>query len=102
MAFKRGLGQWLGQHVSRLLLGVDSLERERSILPARVLHEVEVLGVDVLGPGAHPRNLSNRQRTIVILEGFTIWTTGPAGTMSKPNFCFFSFNMCVGEHLETL
>ncbi len=51
------------------MLSINPFEGEGSILAAGVLHKVEVLGVDVLGPGAHLRNRSNRQSTIVVLKG---------------------------------
>ena len=44
----------LGEHVGWLGLRVDSLEAEWSPFTACVLHEMEVLVVDVLGPGSHP------------------------------------------------
>ena len=59
----------LGEHVGWLGLRVDSLEAEWSPFAASVLHEMEVLVVDVLGPGTHPGNRSNRQRAVVVLEG---------------------------------
>ena len=47
-------GQRLGEHVRWLQLRVNSFEFKRSVVPASVLHKVEVLVVDVLSPGAYP------------------------------------------------
>ena len=69
---KKFHGQRLSQKISRLVLRVNLGELEGGIIPAGVLHKVEVLVVDVLGPGSHLRNLSNRQRTIVVLECFAV------------------------------
>ena len=50
--------QRLGQHVSWLLLGVNLLKGEGSIIPRSALQEVEALEVDVLGSGMHLGNPS--------------------------------------------
>ena len=96
MLLKRIEGQWLSENIGRLLLRVNPTEREGGILPAGVLQEVEVLVVDVLSSRAHPRELSNRQRTIVILECFAMdnWTLGKDG---EPEFLHLVQNVLMGN-----
>ena len=64
--------QWLGQHVCWLLLGVNLLKGEGSIIPRRVLQEVEVLEVDVLGSGTHLGDFSDSKSPIVVLKSLAM------------------------------
>ena len=60
--------QRLGEHVSRLLLGVDLVEGEGSPLSLRPMQPMEILHIDVLGARTGLGELGNGQGTIVVFK----------------------------------
>ncbi len=60
--------QRLGEHVRRLLLGVDLVEGEGSPLSLRPMQPMEVFHIDVLGARTGLGELGNGQGTIVVFK----------------------------------
>ena len=60
--------QRLGEHVRRLLLGVDLVEGEGSPLSLRPMQPMEVFHIDVLGARTGLGELGNGQCTIVVFK----------------------------------
>ena len=55
------LWRWegLGEHVGWLLVCSNVMEAVRGAFALRVMHELEILGIDVVDPGASLRELGN-------------------------------------------
>jgi hypothetical protein len=64
------LWRWegLGEHVGWLLVCSNVMEAVRGAFALRVMQELEIFGIDVLGPGASLRELGNGQSTTVVNE----------------------------------
>ena len=64
------LWRWegLGEHVGWLLICSNVMETVRGAFALRVMQELKIFGIDVLGPGASLRELGNGQSTTGVNE----------------------------------